>query len=64
MQPPLNETSSNVADLISQDFDFVDSLPPLDAFDSILWYVMLFYFGRHYLTIGSALKAYVFGYRS
>jgi hypothetical protein len=39
MQLPPDEAFSNVVDPISQDFDFVNNLPPLDAFDSILWYV-------------------------
>jgi hypothetical protein len=38
---PLTEASLNTVDPISQDFDFVNNLPPLDAFDSILWYVTL-----------------------
>lgn len=37
---PLDAASSNVVDPFSQDFDFVNNLPPLDAFDTILWYVI------------------------
>lgn len=39
---PMSEASSNTVYPISQDFDFVNNLPPLDAFDSILWYVILY----------------------
>jgi hypothetical protein len=36
-----DERASGVTDPLSQSFDFLDDLPPLDAFDSILWYVIL-----------------------
>ena len=35
-----NERPPSIMDL--QDFDFLNDLPPLDAFDSILWYVTLY----------------------
>jgi hypothetical protein len=35
-----DERASGVTDPLSQGFDFLDDLPPLDAFDSILWYVI------------------------
>lgn len=30
------------ADLLMQDLDFMNDLPPLEAFDTILWYVISF----------------------
>lgn len=36
----LDGASSNIVDPFLQDFDFVNNLPPLDAFDSILWCVI------------------------
>jgi hypothetical protein len=42
-QPHMNlpeQHPSSIVNALSPDFDFVNDLPPLDAFDSILWYVV------------------------